>query len=256
MIDTGVKLSIVATSAPRGADVELHPVHRERRQLLARDPDAVFLANGPGRPGRARLHRRHRPRARRQASGVRDLPGPPAAVPRGRARDLQAPVRPPRRQPPGQGSDHRPDRDHQPEPRLRGARPRTARRRSTTTSRSAGSTDFGEAELTPRQPLRPHGRGAGAARRARRHRPVPPRGRTRAARRACTCSTGSSTEIGAAARTMPRRDDIQQDPPDRLRADRDRPGGRVRLLGHPGLPGAAWRRATRSCSSTPTRRRS
>ena len=38
---------------------------------------------------------------------------------------------------------------------------------------------------------------------------------------------------------MPRRDDIQQDPPDRLRADRDRAGGRVRLLGRAGLQGAA-----------------
>ena len=34
--------------------------------------------------------------------------------------DLQAAVRPPRRQPPGQGPAHRPDRDHGPEPRLRG----------------------------------------------------------------------------------------------------------------------------------------
>ena len=38
----------------------------------------------------------------------------------------------------------------------------------------------------------------------------------------------------AAARTSPR-------PGDRLRADRHRPGLRVRLLGHPGLPGAARR---------------
>ena len=40
---------------------------------------------------------------------------------------------------------------------------------------------------------------------------------------------------------MPRRDDIAQRPGDRLRADRHRPGLRVRLLRHPGLPRAARR---------------
>ena len=38
---------------------------------------------------------------------------------------------------------------------------------------------------------------------------------------------------------MPRRDRHPEDPPDRLRADRDRPGGRVRLLRRAGLQGAA-----------------
>ena len=38
---------------------------------------------------------------------------------------------------------------------------------------------------------------------------------------------------------MPRRDDIREDPADRLGADRDRAGGRVRLLRRPGLQGAA-----------------
>ena len=38
---------------------------------------------------------------------------------------------------------------------------------------------------------------------------------------------------------MPKRTDIHIDPDHRLRPDRHRPGLRVRLLGHPGLPGAA-----------------
>ena len=138
MIDTGVKLSIVRNLRQRGATVELHPCTATAEQLLENDPDAVFLANGPGDPGRARLHRRHGPRARRQAAGVRHLPRPPAAVPRGRPRDLQAAVRSPRRQPPGQGPDHRAG----PRSRARttGSRcsGRAARRRSTTTSRCAG----------------------------------------------------------------------------------------------------------------------
>jgi carbamoyl-phosphate synthase small subunit len=51
MIDTGVKLSIVRNLRARGATVELHPCTASAEQLLAGDPDAIFLANGPGDPG-------------------------------------------------------------------------------------------------------------------------------------------------------------------------------------------------------------
>lgn len=50
MIDTGVKDSIVRHLRERGATVELHPCTTSAEALLARDPDAVFLANGPGDP--------------------------------------------------------------------------------------------------------------------------------------------------------------------------------------------------------------
>jgi carbamoyl-phosphate synthase small subunit len=50
MIDTGVKLSIVNNLRSRGATVELHPCTAGPTDLLARDPDAIFLANGPGDP--------------------------------------------------------------------------------------------------------------------------------------------------------------------------------------------------------------
>jgi carbamoyl-phosphate synthase small subunit len=50
MIDTGVKLSIVANLRARGASVELHPCTASAEQLLASGPDAIFLANGPGDP--------------------------------------------------------------------------------------------------------------------------------------------------------------------------------------------------------------
>jgi carbamoyl-phosphate synthase small subunit len=50
MIDTGVKNSIVRNLRERGATVELHPCTTRAEQLLARDPDAFFLANGPGDP--------------------------------------------------------------------------------------------------------------------------------------------------------------------------------------------------------------
>jgi carbamoyl-phosphate synthase small subunit len=49
-IDTGIKSSIVRNLRERGARVELHPCHSSAEQLLAREPDAVFLANGPGDP--------------------------------------------------------------------------------------------------------------------------------------------------------------------------------------------------------------
>jgi carbamoyl-phosphate synthase small subunit len=49
-IDTGIKSSIVRHLVARGARVELHPAGVSAETLLAGDPDAVFLANGPGDP--------------------------------------------------------------------------------------------------------------------------------------------------------------------------------------------------------------
>ena len=49
-IDTGVKDSIVRNLRDRGVHLELHPCDVSADQLLARRPDAVFLANGPGDP--------------------------------------------------------------------------------------------------------------------------------------------------------------------------------------------------------------
>jgi carbamoyl-phosphate synthase small subunit len=51
MIDTGVKLSILRHLRARGATVELHPCASTAEEILAGNPDAVFLANGPGDPG-------------------------------------------------------------------------------------------------------------------------------------------------------------------------------------------------------------
>jgi carbamoyl-phosphate synthase small subunit len=49
-IDTGIKSSIVANLRQRGVRRELHPAGVSSEALLAREPDAVFLANGPGDP--------------------------------------------------------------------------------------------------------------------------------------------------------------------------------------------------------------
>ena len=50
VIDTGIKASMVRELVKRGATVELHPCTSSAAELLASDPDAVFLANGPGDP--------------------------------------------------------------------------------------------------------------------------------------------------------------------------------------------------------------
>ena len=49
-IDTGIKSSIVRNLVQRGVRLELHPCSASAEDLLARDPDAIFLANGPGDP--------------------------------------------------------------------------------------------------------------------------------------------------------------------------------------------------------------
>jgi carbamoyl-phosphate synthase small subunit len=50
VIDTGIKASMVRELVARGARVSLHPCTSTAEELLAEDPDAVFLSNGPGDP--------------------------------------------------------------------------------------------------------------------------------------------------------------------------------------------------------------
>jgi carbamoyl-phosphate synthase small subunit len=50
-IDTGIKLSIIRQLRERGCRVTLLPCDSSAEDVLARDPDLVFLANGPGDPG-------------------------------------------------------------------------------------------------------------------------------------------------------------------------------------------------------------
>jgi carbamoyl-phosphate synthase small subunit len=51
VLDTGIKASMVRELVSRGARVSLHPCTSSAADLLAEDPDAVFLSNGPGDPG-------------------------------------------------------------------------------------------------------------------------------------------------------------------------------------------------------------
>ncbi|HET9094361.1 MAG TPA: glutamine-hydrolyzing carbamoyl-phosphate synthase small subunit [Solirubrobacteraceae bacterium] len=50
MLDTGVKRSILRELTERGVELTLHPCTTGPEDLLADEPDAVFLANGPGDP--------------------------------------------------------------------------------------------------------------------------------------------------------------------------------------------------------------
>ena len=88
----------------------------------------------------------------------------------------------------------------------------------------------------PRRPQRRRRRGPALPRRAGVLGAVPPRGRARPARR--DRPVRPFAEL-MAADLMPAPHRHQQRPGHRLRPDRDRPGLRVRLLRHPGLPGAA-----------------
>src|SRR4029077_15413060 len=49
-IDTGIKLSIVRQLRQRDCRVTLLPCTSSAEEVLAEDPDLVFLANGPGDP--------------------------------------------------------------------------------------------------------------------------------------------------------------------------------------------------------------
>ncbi len=50
VLDTGIKASMVRELLARGARVTLHPCTSTPEELLGEDPDAIFLANGPGDP--------------------------------------------------------------------------------------------------------------------------------------------------------------------------------------------------------------
>ena len=50
VLDTGIKASMVRELAARGARVSLFPCRSNAEELLAEEPDAVFLSNGPGDP--------------------------------------------------------------------------------------------------------------------------------------------------------------------------------------------------------------
>ena len=212
--------------AERGCKVTVVPAQTPAREVLALKPDGIFLSNGPGDPEpcdyaieaiRELIDSGH--------PDLRHLPRPPAHRPGLGREDAQDEVRPPRRQPSGEGPRHRPGADHQPEPRLRGRRRRRCRPTCASTHVSLfdgtlqglARTDRpafcfqGHPEASPG----PHDIGYLFDR--------------------FVDLMDSKTEMN----DMPKRTDIKTHPDHRRRPDRHRPGLRVRLLRRAGLQGAA-----------------
>ena len=103
VVDYGAKRSILRRLAQAGAAVTVYPHDVDADTLAAYD--GVLLSNGPGDPEPLVEEIAHRRRTARARAGARHLPRPPAARARDRARDLQASVRPPRREPSGARRD-------------------------------------------------------------------------------------------------------------------------------------------------------
>ncbi len=179
---------------------------------------------------------------------LRHLPGPPAAGAALGGQHLQAALRPPRRQPPGAPPGDR-QRSRSPARTTTTPCPTSLRDRRRGHPPSTSTTASSRGCEPPR--CRPS-----ACSTTPRPGPAPTTPAT------CSPSSPSSwprRQTGAGAgkrRLMPRRDDIESILVIGSGPDRHRPGLRVRLLGHPGLPGAARARATGSSWPTPTRPRS
>jgi len=54
LIDCGVKMSIVRQLLKRGVNVTLVPYNTPAEMIMERDPDGVFISNGPGDPARVK----------------------------------------------------------------------------------------------------------------------------------------------------------------------------------------------------------
>ena len=130
-IDYGIKRNILRLLADHGCRVTVLPATATGDEILAHDPDGIFLSNGPGDPaatGEYAVPAIRQVISIRQA-GLRHLPRPPDARPRARRHDQQDASGPSRREPSGEGPDDRQSRDHLDESRLRRRHEVAARQR-------------------------------------------------------------------------------------------------------------------------------
>ena len=119
--DFGIKRNILRKLAQRGCKVTVLPAQTSADEVLALQPDGVFLSNGPGDPEPCDYAIPRNPRtARWRICPFRHLPGPSTARTSQRRPNRQDEVRPSWRQPSGAGSGYRARDDHQPESRIRG----------------------------------------------------------------------------------------------------------------------------------------
>ncbi len=124
-IDYGLKRNILRELATAGCKLTVLPATATAEEVLAREPDGVFLSNGPGDPAATGVYAV--PEIRKlvefRAAGIRHLPRPSDAGARARRHHAQDASGPSRREPSGEGLHHRQGRDHLDESRLR-RRPR------------------------------------------------------------------------------------------------------------------------------------
>ena len=126
--DFGVKATMVRQLAALGT-VTVVPAGTSASDVLAPRPRRGLPLQRARRPGRAPGARDVIADLVGPGADLRDLPGPPAARHRAGRHHLQAPLRPPRGEPPGAAPRDGRGRDHEPEPQLRRGRRLDARRR-------------------------------------------------------------------------------------------------------------------------------
>ena len=104
--DFGIKRNILRRLVQVGCRVTVVPALTSAEDVLALEPDGVFLSNGPGDPEPLQPQVANIRKLIGRKPDLRHLPGPPVARPGGGRQDLQAEVRPSRRQPPGAQRTH------------------------------------------------------------------------------------------------------------------------------------------------------
>ena len=116
--DFGIKRNILRSLAARGCDLTIVPATTSAEDVLALNPDGIFLSNGPGDPEpldyivkdlKKLIHKK-------PVFGI--WPGAPTARFSLRRQDLQIKIRTPGRKPPGEEPDHRKGGDQRSQSRV------------------------------------------------------------------------------------------------------------------------------------------
>ncbi len=242
-----MKRNILRRLAASGIEATVFPAKTPPAEIAGGGFDGVFLSNGPGDPAATAYGVAAARDAARQGTGLRHLPGAPAARPRPRRPHLQDEVRSPGREPAGEEPADRASSRSRATTTASRSIPRRGRARRRAGSRApiaVGSRSRTGTSTTARS------RACAASTCRRSACSTTPRPRPDRTTRA-TCSTDFRALMGERARSG--RPDAAaqrhpQDHGDRLGADRDRAGVRVRLLRHAGVQGAPRAKGSRSRS--------
>jgi carbamoyl-phosphate synthase small subunit len=114
--DYGVKYNILRCLVDAGFDVTVVPAATQVEEVLNLNPDGVLFSNG--QPRDRYIRHRGRKADYGQKAAFRHMPRPPDTGPCAWRKNVQAKVRPPRREPPGDGPRNRKGRDNLTKPQL------------------------------------------------------------------------------------------------------------------------------------------